>query len=151
MIEVRLAKLDEVKTIVELCEEVKKTYSLWDEEYPTLEFFMDSLNGPGLYVLLLDGKIIGSISLEESIEEGCISLSRFFIVPRYQKNGYGKYLIMEVIEKLRGKYDSVDLFVDSRHPFALKMYQSFGFKDLGEWSVEWITDDIYHRLILKLN
>ena len=38
----RLAKESEIKIVMEMCEEIKKTYPFWDEEYPILENFIES-------------------------------------------------------------------------------------------------------------
>ena len=151
MIELRLAKENEVNLVNSLCNDVKKYYHLWDDEYPNYEMFLEDFNDKMLYVLTLDDKIIGSISIEES-PKGIdhISLSRFFIVKEYQRKGYGRFVFQEIERQLKGRYDYLDLFVNTLHPFALKMYQSFGFTDLGESEVEWETIYKYHYLVKNI-
>ena len=151
MINVRLAKESEIKLINDLCNEVKNYYSLWDDEYPVIDNFIESFEGDGLFVIELDGKIIGSLSTEESlISNDCISLSRFFILKDYQKKGYGKILMSYVEKELSNKYDYTELLVNTLHPFAFKMYKDYGYTDLGETDINFGTDNLYHRLVKKI-
>ena len=94
----RKAKEFEINIVMEMCEEIKKTYPLWDSEYPIIENFIESYEEGGLYVLEVDGIIVGSICLEAGISDSeCLSLSRFMVKPSERKKGYGR-LIFESIE-----------------------------------------------------
>ena len=55
----RKAKDCEIKKIYELCEEIKKDYPLWDDEYPVFDNFLESYEEDGLYVLCINSEIIG--------------------------------------------------------------------------------------------
>lgn len=151
MINVRKAKKDEVLKIYELCSEVKKYYSLWDDEYPLLENFQESFDMDGLFVLEKDKEIIGSIGIEESEYPDYVSLTRFFIVKEYQRQGYGRLLFEGAEKLLKGRYQDLELLVNTMHPYAFKMYESFGYTDLGEVSVPWETIYKYHRFIKANN
>lgn len=151
MICVRIAKLDEIKLVNDLCNEVKTYYSLWDDEYPVIENFIESFEGEGLFVIELDGKIIGSLSTEESLISGdYISLTRFFILKDYQKKGYGKILMSSVERKLSSKYEYTELLVNTLHPYAFKMYKDYGYTDLGETDINFGTSNKYHRFVKKI-
>lgn len=151
MIKLKKASLEELDIINSLCEEAKKDYKLWDSEYPTYEDFLSCFEDVGVYILVDDSEIIGSISAEASdAGDNYVSLSKFFIVKKYKRHGYGRLLFKLIEEEFKNKYEYIDFYVDERHPFAFKMYESFGYTDLGRSSVSWESDHYYHRFIKRI-
>jgi len=147
----RKAKEFEINIVMEMCEEIKKTYPLWDSEYPIIENFIESYEEGGLYVLEVDGIIVGSICLEAGISDSeCLSLSRFMVKPSERKKGYGR-LIFESIEKevLKRGYKMIDFLVHIDHPFAFKMYESFGYTDKGIFETPWDEGIPHYHLLIK--
>lgn len=150
-INVRKATQDEIKLVNNLCNEVKTYYALWDKDYPVIDNFIESFEGDGLFVITLDGKIIGSLSTEESpFSNEFISLTRFFILKDYQRKGYGSKLFSEVEKELSKKYEYTELLVNSLHPFGFKMYEKFGYSNLGKVDINFGTSNIYYRFIKKI-
>lgn len=147
----RLAKESEIKIVMEMCEEIKKTYPFWDEEYPILENFIESFEEGGLYVLVEDDLIVGSICLEIGVSSNeCLSLSRFMVRVGNRKKGYGRYIFSSVEQEvLKRGYKKIDFLVHKDHPFAFEMYKKFGYHDQGLFKTEWDGDTPHYHLLTK--
>lgn len=148
----RLVKEKELNLVIEMCEEIKKTYPLWDDEYPTFEDFYESFEEGGLYVLDVDGKIVGSICLGIGISDNkYLSLCRFMVSPDERKKGYGK-IIFDSVEKevLKRGYQDIDFLVHKDHPFGFVMYKNFGYTDMGPYRMPWDDgEEISYNLFVK--
>lgn len=148
----RKSKENELEIVYKICEDIKKDYPFWDEEYPVFNNFLESYEEGGLFVLEINNKIVGSISVETSIyNQNYVTLSRFMIDRNERRKGYGRYIFNE-IEKVMKKqgFEGIDLLVRYNHPFGLKMYESFGYQNLGKVETEW-CDNIneYYLLFVK--
>ena len=148
----RRALKEEINIIVDMCEEIKKTYPFWDEEYPIYENFLESFEEDGLYVLEVDKEIVGSISFEYGTlkSKDAMTLSRFMVKVGNRNKGYGKFIFesleKEIIEKNIFK---IEFLVHKDHPFAFKMYQSFGYQDQGLYATEWDEGFPHYHLFTK--
>lgn len=72
-----------------------------------------------VWVLVHDGRIIGTGSREEN------HITRVYILPEYQGNGYGTFLIEKLEKEIGNKYDSV--LVDASLP-ACCLYEKLGYR-----------------------
>jgi diamine N-acetyltransferase len=72
-------------------------------------------------------------------------LCRFMIDHRYQKKGYGKSALKLVIEEMKNIKDckEIKLSTNPLNSVAIKLYESFGFKNTGEKVVYHETEDVY--------
>ncbi len=141
----------EIDTVYKMCEDVKKTYPLWDEGYPIYDNFYESFEEGGLYVLDCGGEIVGSICLETGItNDNYLSLSRFMVKESERHKGYGKFIFQEM-EKvvLKRGYEGIEFMVHKDHPFAFKMYESFGYKNMGKIPTPWDDGEIIYYLFSK--
>lgn len=131
-----LAKIKDLEFINKLYREViKTTYTTWDNNYPDINMIKENIQTSSLYVLRNDNQIIGVSYITNNIEENknigrfariCISLT-------FQKMGYGTYLCKCVINELKSRNcDEVVIKVDTKNTSALKMYESLGFKNIGD-------------------
>ena len=150
----RKAKECEIKKIYELCEEIKKDYPLWDDEYPVFDNFLESYEEDGLYVLCINSEIIGSISLETSSwRADSISISRFMVKEEYRRHGYGRLMFSKIENVIRERgFEYADLFTRNDHPFAIKMYEKLGYQNLGKFDTKWCDNitEYYYLFVKKL-
>lgn len=151
MIKFRKAKEIEIEEIFSIVKEIKKTSKVWDEEYPLIENFIESFDEGGLYVLVNDSDIIGSICVYKSeTTMDCVGLARFLVNPKYQRQGYGRMIFEKIEAILKKEYKYIELYVDEVHPYAFLMYEKFGYTDLGERKTPWKEENKYHYLIKEL-
>ena len=148
----RKALKSEINIVLDICNEIKKTYPFWDDEYPIYDNFLESFEEDGLYVLEVNNEIVGSISFEYGTLESkdAMTLSRFMVKIGHRNKGYGK-VIFEELEKeiLNRNIKKIEFLVHKDHPFAFKMYQNFGYQDQGIYETEWDDGDPHYHLFTK--
>ena len=117
----------------------------WNEYYPSFEAFQNDCEREELFVLELEGKIIGCITLSslkdpeyEEIQwltpEGKnLYVHRLAVHPDYQGRGYAKTLMdyAESEAKNRGAL-SIRLDTFSLNPRNQKFYKARGYQQLGD-------------------
>lgn len=66
---------------------------------------------------------------------GQLWLDRLLIDKKYQGKGYGKQVVVSLLERLRTEYQSnvVYLSVYANNPHAIRLYQQIGFRFNGEY------------------
>ena len=119
----------------------------WTDEYPSNETIDFDLSRDALYVLKTDGKIVGAISIEEDEEVNKIpywnrelepeaEFARIAVSPDMQGQGIGKILVKFLIDELKQKgFKGIHIIVNRYNPKALRLYDSFDFKNVGECSM----------------
>lgn len=125
----RKAKVSEAAEITGLVHKtVRKIYPRY---YPgeVTEFFCmnhskdrirsDIRNG-NVWVLLLDGQIIGTGTVEEGNH-----ITRVYVLPEFQKKGYGTYIMRQLEEKIAKEHETAVL--DSSLP-AFELYEKLGYQ-----------------------
>lgn len=148
----RKAKESELETVYKMCEDIKIDYPFWDEYYPIFDNFLESYQEGGLYVAETDKEIVGSISVEVSeYNANSVTLSRFMVRPDKRRNGIGRFIFLKIEEIMKKQgFEYIDLLVRFDHPFALKMYESFGYQNLGKVETEWCDNvNEYYLLYTK--
>lgn len=131
---IRLAINEEIQAISELAKIVRTDMwnnglEQWTGNYPAYENFYKDYLEKGLYVLLKDDQIIGSVSifvenepayLEVSWEkERALVVHRIIVDPLEQGKGFGKELIEYAISM--AKKDGFESVKIDTHPDNLKM------------------------------
>ncbi len=107
----RLAKSDDTKQILEIIKSTMKSYfleyyspmlihSLYNTYKNEIEKDIEQGN---VYVLSEDDKIIGTGAVKEN------SFHRVYVLPEYQKKGYGTYIINQLETEIAKKYDKVEI------------------------------------------
>ncbi len=119
----------------------------WTDEYPSNETIDFDLSRDALYVLKTDGKIVGAISIEEDEEVNKIpywnrelepeaEFARIAVSPDMQGQGIGKILVKFLLDELKKKgFKGIHIIVNRYNPKALRLYDSFEFKNVGECSM----------------
>lgn len=131
---IRLAINEEIQAISELAKIVRtdmwnKGLEQWTGNYPAYENFYQDYTNKGLYVLVKDGLIIGSVSIfvENEVayhevvweKDKSLVLHRIIVDPAKQGQGYGKRLIEFALSMAKqGGFGSVKI---DTHPDNLKM------------------------------
>lgn len=150
MLEIRHGRSDDidiVEAMVRKCANdlKKKGIYQWNECYPTRETFTDNMKNNNFFVFQKDGKIIGTVVLNESqdkeweraqwkfCEEPILVIHAFALSPDFQGKGYGKeaYELIESYGRTQG-YKSIRLDAFSENSIALYLYEKYGFKRSGE-------------------
>lgn len=103
------------------------------------------INPFGIY---LDEKIIGMITWALDPDDNIYYINRFMIDENYQGNGYGKYALQLMIEKLKDLGVKVlDILHNPNNHDAIKLYRSLGF----ELTDVKVGDDAVSTLIISAN
>lgn len=156
MEKLRLAEKKELDDIYNICLSIKEIYrvnkiNLWNEYYPTLDIFVDDCNNNNLYVYTIDDKIVGSISIEDSLLEDGIKnedtcyLCRLMVKPDLQGNGIGTKIISEMEKLLKSKgYKKFEFLVSNCNPQAIKLYLRLGCINLGYIKTPWEEEDDFY-------
>jgi len=90
-----------------------------------------------------NNKLIGFAMYGNSTNENKSWIIRFMIDKTYQRQGFGKKALSELIKLLFDKYPNSDirLCVEPENIAAIKFYESFGFAYTGEkWGNEFIYE-----------
>ncbi len=103
------------------------------------------------YVLLLNenNQLLGMAWIKKGLEDVCL-LHNVEIKEKFRNKGYGKELMTHILNVVKSKnYKSVQLMVKENNLFAVRLYSSFGFKEIrrhyGEMS---LTNILTMELIL---
>ena len=119
----------------------------WTDEYPSNETIDFDLSRNALFVMKSEGKIIGAISIDEDEEVNTLpcwnrelepeaEFSRIAVSPDMQGQGIGKILVKFLLDELKKRgFKGVHIIVNRYNPKALRLYDSFDFKNVGECSM----------------
>lgn len=139
------AEINQLDEIMKLYKDViKKTYTTWDEYYPSKELVEEDIKKNNFYVLKTNGKIIavsflGEKDADETKEENwtyplksAISIARICVSPKYQGQGVGtKFLNMLMTQAKELGADGIHFHVATQNMAACRMYEKSGFKNCG--------------------
>ena len=143
--EIVLAKEEDREELLSLYHaQVGREGCPWTEEYPSNETITFDLSRDALFVLKIDNKIYGAISLEDDEEVNALpywnkalepeaEFARICVLPDSQQKGIGRALLTFLHEELkRREYKGIHIVVNKFNPKALRLYDSFGYKNVGE-------------------
>ena len=118
-----------ISDIPEMMEIERASYSKpWDEQ-----LFVQAVNSAGKhsFVSKIDSKIAGYIVFEVVADEGHIT--NIAVTKQNRRRGIATELIVKVLELVRDHHiNSVYLEVRQSNEAAKKLYEKFGFKEIGE-------------------
>lgn len=135
----RLVEKDELKDVLSLYKKaLEEEFCVWNDEYPSMvEINNDYLNN-NLFVLLIDNKIIGAVSLVDenelddyagwAIKDNYIEMSRVVISKFYHGKNLAKLMVENIIKECKKrKYKSIHIACQVDNIPAIKTYQKVGF------------------------
>ena len=111
---------------------------------------------PQTYAIYNDETMIGftwfyyDTVTNEYDDEPCYVILRFMIDKQYQNKGLGKQAMAKILSHIKtypyGEAKAVYLSYDRRNTAAIKLYQSLGFKETGEYLRD---DEVVTKLVLQ--
>lgn len=124
------AALQEVRKIYEIVQYTIK--AVYPKYYPAevVDFFCDlhSMNAitqdveaGNCGILIADGKIVGTGSFAEN------HITRVYVLPEYQKKGYGTFIVENIEEEIGKKH--TEIYLDASLP-AAALYEKLGYKTI---------------------
>ncbi len=144
---IELAKLKDLDTLVKIAsytrnDMIRHGLNQWLGNYPSIDYFKKDYKDKGLYVYLIDGEIVASISIlpeNESaykeltwLKDNSLVIHRLLVNPDYQNRGIAKELFQFAINKAKKEnYQSIKI---DTHPDNFKMQKlilKFDFKKIG--------------------
>ena len=112
--------------------------------YPNDETIDFDLSRDALFIAKMDGKIIGATSIEydedvnklpcwnKELEPEC-EFARICVDPTIQNRGIGRILLEFIAEEIKRRgYNGIHILVNKKNTKALRLYDSFGFVNVGE-------------------
>ncbi len=116
----------------------------WDELYPTRDDFFSDIDKNTLYVAVEDDKIIAVYVISQECDEEyhtcewnnpderAYIIHRLCVSPDFQGKGIGSKVLAHIEQQIKSMgYTSVRLDVFSQNPYALKLYEKFGYEKRG--------------------
>ncbi|MFS0560832.1 GNAT family N-acetyltransferase [Terribacillus sp. 179-K 1B1 HS] len=160
---IELAKSMDLESIQQLFDESSKELQeegifQWDENYPNRDYFKVTIGAKELYVLKIDGRVMGAVVLNEwqSPEWKTVNwrnkngnnliVHTFCIHPRAQGTGYGGKILKFAEEMaLKQGYTGIRLDAFSKNENALVFYEKKGYVKVGEikFQSKPINDQLY--------
>ena len=154
--EFKIAKNEDAKNVYELVQETIKLvypkYYLKEIvemfcEHHSLENILKDIADNNTYVLIDNNKIIGTGTKKEN------HITRVYVLPNYQKKGHGTFIMNNLEEIIKGKYESA--YIDASLP-ACRLYAHLGYKtvDHGIWECKNDVIQVYEimkKQLLKLD
>jgi ribosomal protein S18 acetylase RimI-like enzyme len=136
------AKLRDLDQILILYKEViKKTFTTWDENYPSKELIINDIKSQKLYIVKMGGEIIAVSYMgvsENTTEKWSIELknplgvARICVNPKFQGMGVGTRFMNFLVEEAKKQgADGMHFHVCTQNVSAEKMYKKSGFKNYG--------------------
>lgn len=124
---------------------IRKGIFQWNEHYPSKQIFVRDTERSELYVLEVDGKIIGTVVVSILMDEEYRSIAwltpnknnvyihRLSIDPNFQGKGYAQRLMDFAETKARQNgCPSVRLDTFSQNPRNQRFYEARGYQRLGD-------------------
>lgn len=147
---IRKGTLNDISKIIEVTKAcatnmILKNVFQWNECYPNKSAFRKDLERNELYVLEIENKVLGCITISTFMDEEYIPISwltpnrnniyihRLAVHPNLQGKGYAQ-LLMEFAESYakENKYSSIRLDTFSQNKRNQKFYDLRGYKKLGD-------------------
>lgn len=147
---IRLAKISEIPDILVLTKAcavhmISKGIHQWNAHYPNAAAFEKDVQRDELYVLILDGRLSGTIVLSTLMDEeykpiqwstpngNNIYVHRLSVHPSLQGKGYARQLMNFAEKHAKNKgYDAVRLDTFSQNKRNQKFYETRGYQKLTD-------------------
>ena len=127
-------------------ENVQRTDDEWKQ------YLQDNLDDKTILLFAeVDGKVVGSVRAffyDNPKEKHKASVFAMGVLPEFQGQGVGKKLLSTILEKIKSHPGmiKIDLDVTTTQTSAIHLYESLGFKKVGEYHKELFVDGTYYNL-----
>ncbi|NOY06402.1 MAG: GNAT family N-acetyltransferase [Chlorobi bacterium] len=101
----------------------------------------------GCLLLAMEGnKEVGCVAVRPLRDDIC-EMKRLFVRPEYHGRGYGRLLVEEIIRRAENiGYRTMRLDTLTRLKQAMRLYESFGFREIEPYYDNPMTDVVYWEL-----
>lgn len=98
-------------------------------EFHNQENILKDIEAGNTYILWENGEMVGTGTKKEN------HITRVYVLPEFQKKGYGSFIMGQLEDKIKGSYDFAD--IDASLP-ACRLYAKLGYEtvDHGIWECE---------------
>ena len=142
---IRLLNLNDLNKITNLYKEIKeKTYTLWDNDYPSHELIKYDIERKGLFGVFIKDDLVAISFVGERCEDGEEdftwrdqfnkrgTFARIGVSPNFQNQGIATKLVDFILKKLKQDgFDGVRILVGINNQNAIKLYNKFNFVNCG--------------------
>jgi len=116
----------------------------WDERYPDADLLRDDMERGEMYVLQRGGEILAVVVVnarqDEEYAQGdwrcgnnAAVIHRLCVHPKHQHQGIAAEVMRHAERLIAGRgYDSIRLDAFTQNPYALRLYERFGYIRAGE-------------------
>ncbi len=136
------------------CEPEAFTSSLKKTEEYSDEYWIDMVSDINNIVLLafVDKTVVGIIRaalIDEDVKEGTAFIGSFYVNINYRKQGIGKLLMDELINRIKENSEiyAVRLWVGIKQFDAINFYESYGFKKVNEEIKDGKKELVFEKII----
>ncbi|MCB4798197.1 GNAT family N-acetyltransferase [Neotamlana laminarinivorans] len=147
---IRKAKVTDIDRLLEITKScaasmIAQNIFQWNEFYPNKKPFLNDFNRDELYVLDIDNKVMGCITISTLMDEEYIPIKwltknenniyihRLAVHPEVQGKGYAQKLMSFAENYAKtNHFTSVRLDTFSQNPRNVKFYETRGYKRLGD-------------------
>ena len=116
----------------------------WGDDYPSKNHISKAISKGQLYLLMIEDEIIGAVILNEDQSNEwkqikwaetngrALVIHALVINPKHQNKGFGKRLLIECEQYAKeNRYTCLRLDSFAKNPISNKLYQKFGYKNVG--------------------
>ena len=102
-------------------------------------YYQKSYVGGAFYMIEKNKENIGRLYIHENFQENCVRIIDIALLPKWQKQGIGKSILEDILQKAKEIDRPVTIHVESFNP-AKHLYERLGFKKISE------TNGVYHLM-----
>lgn len=129
---------------------IKLVTGILEQEFPTdsayystedLKNFMHTYKGPANIFLIAEegGRIVGTCGVKADDQKSAI-LRRLFVDPQHRGFGIGTKLLTKALQFCRSRgYQEAVIRTSARMERAIRLCQSLGFQEDGQWDMGSVT------------
>ena len=119
---------------------VEQTWGSWDEEFQVARH--NQVFSPEEFeIIQYKGKDIGVLKTQENDES--VEIDIIEILPKYQNNGFGSFLLQNIINSSFQKHKLVSLQVLKVNSKAIQLYKHLGFRIISETQTHLLMNLIF--------
>jgi ribosomal protein S18 acetylase RimI-like enzyme len=103
------------------------------------DYYQKNYIGAGFYLIFKNKTPIGRLYIHENYQENGIRIIDIAILPNWQKKGFGKSILQDILTKGNLIKRNVSIHVEAFNP-AKHLYERLGFEKISE------TNGVYHLM-----
>ena len=129
---------EELKQVTNWSEEQKKDF-IAQQFMAQLIYYQKNYVGATFHIIQKNKEPIGRLYIHENFQEKGIRIIDITVLPKWQKQGFGKSILEAIIMKAQELKRAVTIHVESFNP-AMNLYKKLGFQKISE------TNGVYYLM-----